>query len=402
MIPEIDSQIGILVYSTNFTGICGKIRQKPEDFEVSEVISDNALKSIKNDVGESGYTVYKLRKKKIDTNHAIADIYRKKGIRLKSLGLKDASAITEQFVCSQNKTKGIDDYDTEKYSIKKIGFVKKPLSKKDMIFNHFKIKISNPAKPVSEFCDFNKILNFYGYQRFGSKRPVTHLVGKAIVQRDFKKAVELILSFTSSYDSKENIEIREKLSDPANYKKYLEYVPPQMDIERIVLKEMIDHSDALCAIRSVPLTIRRFYVQAYQSFLFNHSLSSAFQEGEDLFSAESNDVCFDKKGIIGKYLKGLDQNLAVPFIGYSYYKKTRFDYHISKILKNEEITPKDFFVKEMQEVSNEGGFRQAAIHCKNYSSSDENLVEFSLSRGSFATILLREIIKPQDPIADGF
>ena len=42
------------------------------------------------------------------------------------------------------------------------------------------------------------ILNFYGYQRFGSKRPVTHLIGKAILQRDFKKAVELILSFTSS------------------------------------------------------------------------------------------------------------------------------------------------------------------------------------------------------------
>ena len=35
---------------------------------------------------------------------------------------------------------------TEKYSIKKIGFVKKPLSKKDMISNHFKIKISNPSK----------------------------------------------------------------------------------------------------------------------------------------------------------------------------------------------------------------------------------------------------------------
>ena len=107
MIPEIDSQIGILVYSTNFAGTGGKIRQKPEDFEVSEVISDNALKSIKNDVGESGYAVYKLRKKRIDTNHAIADIYRKKGIRLKSLGLKDASAITEQFVCSQSKTKEI-------------------------------------------------------------------------------------------------------------------------------------------------------------------------------------------------------------------------------------------------------------------------------------------------------
>ena len=94
MIPELDSQIGILVYSTNFTGIGGKIRQKPEDFEVSEIISDKAFNSIKNNVDDNGYVVYKLRKKKIDTNHAIADIYRKKGIRLKALGLKDASAVT--------------------------------------------------------------------------------------------------------------------------------------------------------------------------------------------------------------------------------------------------------------------------------------------------------------------
>ena len=55
----------------------------------------------------------------------------------------------------------------------------------------------------------------------------------------------------------------------------------------------------------------------------------------------------------------------------------------------------------MQEVSSEGGFRQAAIHCYDYSSCDD-VVEFSLSRGSFATILLREIMKPQDPMIAGF
>ncbi len=42
-----------------------------------------------------------------------------------------------------------------------------------------------------------------------------------------------------------------------------------------------------------------------------------------------------------------------------------------------------------------------AIHCTDYM-SDNNNVEFSLSRGSFATILLREIMKPSDPIDAGF
>ncbi len=398
MIPDLDSQIGINVYSTKFNGIGGKIRVVPEDFQVSEVISQKAENSI-ND--QSGYVVYKLKKKKIDTNHALSDIFRRKGIRLKALGLKDASAITEQFVCSGNKGKTIKNFSTDRYSVEKIGFVKKPLSKKDMVANHFKIKISESAAGLSSFTDHDKILNFYGYQRFGSKRPVTHLVGKAILQRDFPKAVELILSFTSVFDSKENTEIREKLAERENYLKYLDQVPPQMDIERIVLKEMIEHGDALRAIRRIPISLRRFYIQAYQSLIFNQSLSLAFSDGEDLFEARPDDVCFDSKSIIGKYVQGLDQRLALPFVGYSYYKKTRFDYQISKILEREEIAPKDFFIKEMQEVSSEGGFRQAAVHCSDYSSYDD-VVEFSLSRGSFATILLREIIKPADPIFAGF
>ncbi|MBS3925669.1 MAG: tRNA pseudouridine(13) synthase TruD [Nitrosarchaeum sp.] len=398
MIPKIDSQIGILVYSTKFNGIGGRIKDEAEHFKVNEVLSPKSLKSI---ISQDGYAVYKLKKRKIDTNHALSDIFKKTGIRLKSLGLKDASAVTEQFVCSDSKSKSIANYSSEKYSLEKIGHVKKPLSKKDMIGNHFSIKISDCVGNLSDFTEYDKILNFYGYQRFGSKRAVTHLIGKALLQRNFKKAVDLLLSFTSTYDSKENTEIREKLADPSNYKKYLDQVPQQMDIERIVLQEMIEHDDPQKAIHAVPLPLRRFYVQAYQSFLFNHALSAAFNDGEDLFTAQEGDVCYDSHGIIGKYVKGLDQFLALPFVGYSYYKKTRFDFQISKILQSEEITAKDFFIKEMQEISSEGGFRQAAIQCTDYSSKDTTM-EFTLSRGSFATIVLREIMKPEDPLTAGF
>jgi tRNA pseudouridine13 synthase len=253
VIPKLDSQIGISVYSTKFSGIGGKIRVEPEDFQVNELISEKIKNSI-ND--QSGYAVYKLKKKKIDTNHALSGIFRKKGIRLKSLGLKDASAITEQFVCSGNKGKAIENFSSDKYSLEKLGYVKKPLSKKDMIGNHFKIKISECQNNLESFTEFDKILNFYGYQRFGSKRPVTHLIGKAILQMDFDKAVELILSFTSSYDSKENNEIREKLSDKANYEQYFDKVPVQMDIERIVLKEMIEHGEPIRAVRAIPVSTK--------------------------------------------------------------------------------------------------------------------------------------------------
>ena len=123
-----------------------------------------------------------------------------------------------------------------------------------MVGNHFKLKITGCQNGLSDFTEHNKVLNFYGYQRFGSKRPVTHLIGKAILQRDFKKAVDLILSFTSTYDSKENTEIREKLSDVENYEKYFDKVPLQMDIERMVLREMIEHGEPIRAIRIIPVS----------------------------------------------------------------------------------------------------------------------------------------------------
>jgi len=100
LIPDIDSQIGISLYTTNFSGIGGKIRITSEDFEVSELISKRAHNSITD---QSGYAVYKLNKKKIDTNHALSGIFRKTGVHLKALGLKDASAVTEQFVGSPHK-----------------------------------------------------------------------------------------------------------------------------------------------------------------------------------------------------------------------------------------------------------------------------------------------------------
>ena len=127
MIPDIDSQIGISLYTTKFSGIGGKIRITPEDFEVSELISKRATNSITD---ESGYAVYKLKKKKIDTNHALSGVFRKTGVRLKSLGLKDASAITEQFVGSPHKGKPIEDFSTEKYSLQKLDLQKSLYLKK--------------------------------------------------------------------------------------------------------------------------------------------------------------------------------------------------------------------------------------------------------------------------------
>ena len=398
MIPKIDSEIGISVYTTKFPGCGGAIKKQNDDFVVSEVITEKAYSKICSD---PGYTVYKLKKNGIDTTHALGKIFKKHGLRLKALGLKDASAVTEQFVFATSKTKHTFEVSEPRYSLKKIGATIKPLSKKEMIGNHFQIKIDGASDTVSQFEEYDRILNFYGYQRFGSTRPISHLIGKSLLQKNYLNAIQILLSSTSEYDKPENTELRKMMSDKSKYHEALKIIPNGMDLEKIILKEMIESDNPVRAIRALPLQIRRFFVHAYQSFIFNKTLSMSFENGEELFSPQDGDVCYDKNSNLGKFENDPCQRLSIPFVGYSYYKKTRFHYYIEKILKDEEITPGDFFSKEMQEISNEGGFRNSSIKCDDYKIKD-NVVSFLLSRGSFATIVLRELMKPHNPLASGF
>ena len=397
MIPEIDSEVGLSVYSTKFSGSKGKIKQSNEDFQVSEVISEKALGTISED---NGLSVYLLTKNGIDTTHALHDIEKRYGLSLRALGLKDSNAVTEQFVQTKTVSRSLEKIEGKKYSLKRIGFSKKPIAKQDMLGNKFRIKISDSTN-ISQFDEYDKILNFFGYQRFGSKRPITHLVGKAIIQKNYQKAIDFLLGYSSKYDSDENNHYRKLISERKSDSEVIDELPKSMDIEITILKSLVKSDDQKIAIRKIPLQMRRFYVQAYQSYIYNKTLSMAFAYEEDLFLPQENDVCYDRTNKLGKFQNELGQRLTVPLVGHSYFKKTRFHYYIQKILEEEEILPSDFLIKDFQEISAEGGFRNSSIQCDDFQASNDT-VEFQLSRGSYATIIIREILKPEDPLSCGF
>ena len=398
-VPALDRAVGITVYSVPSPGIGGRIRDKPEDFVVDEVISDRAAGSIREDGG--GYAVYSLAKRGIDTGHCLTDIFRRRRLRLKALGMKDASARTTQYVCATSAGAGPDRMSAARYDLVRLGYVERPLTKRVMTGNRFEIVVRDCTGDPGTFEGYDRILNHYGYQRFGSRRPVTHLVGRAIIRGDFEEAIRLILSETSPFDAASSNEMRARMADPANYEECLREMPRSMDTERVVLVALRDGASPRQAFLRIPLYLRRLYVQAYQSYIFNLTLGGAASDGQRLGTPQDGDVCFGGSDRLGKYEGDPRQRLAVPVVGYSYYKKTRFNPVISKILSEEGVTPRDFYLKEMQEVSGEGGFRQAMIQCSDYTVQG-NYVGFVLSRGSFATVLMREMIKPANPIAAGF
>jgi tRNA pseudouridine13 synthase len=410
-VPKIDRMAGIEIYSTKFDGIGGSIKVKNEDFKVLELLVESISRDIsRNSDNSYRFPVLILQKKGLDSNHAIIEISNQLGTKVRVLGIKDSKAVTTQYGTCDNKKFRIGE--TTHTNLSLLGYSKHSIKKSHIKGNQFEIKISNPLRSdIDEFItEISSIPNYYGLQRFGSERLVTHLVGREIINRNFKKAVEIFLCHTTEYDTQFSKEIREKCNDPKNYAHVLKIIPKGMDIERNLLRSLVDGKGYISALRSVPLNIRRLFVHAYQAFMFNKCLSSMIRNGESISCCLKNDFCFklENQMTMGKLMKYLDEcntNLvpAMHLPGYSF-KSTdgRFENSLSLLMKQENISPKDFYLKEMQELSVEGGFRQLPLLVNDFTYSDNLLVKFKIPIGSYATILLRELMKPDDPIKSGF
>jgi tRNA pseudouridine13 synthase len=421
--PEIDRLAGIEYYSTRFNGIGGNIKNNDDDFNVKELLNPSFLKELTPQKSDSNiFPVYEIEKKGMDSNHAVITLKKKLGIDLKIVGIKDAKATTSQYASANNNKRTIKDFNIDKISLKFVGFSKKPIEKSMLVGNKFNIKIVNPRdnsdNNLSGFLsEINNVGNFYGLQRFGSERLVTHLVGKAILKRNFSEAVNILLTHTTKFDSAFSIEIREKLKDLKNNKNIVKIIPKGMDIEKKMAEEIIKGKESISVLRSIPISIRRLFVQAFQAFMFNKTLSYAIGNDLPITNCEKDDICFEviDKIVFGKIRKfensdPKSKHDTIPIIrlpGYSFQpgKKNRFDKIIKEILYGEGITAKDFFIKEMQELSEAGGFRQTVLVSKDFkyaTSANSTSVEFAVPKGTYATTLLREIVKPSDPIIAGF
>ena len=76
----------------------------------------------------------------------------------------------------------------------------------------------------------------------------------------------------------------------------LETIPKDMDLERTAVSEIVQGGSVESAIRALPYRMRKFFVQSFQSYIFNKTITLAVQAGEDLQIPQEKDVCFDTDG----------------------------------------------------------------------------------------------------------
>ncbi|MBD3354705.1 tRNA pseudouridine(13) synthase TruD [Candidatus Woesearchaeota archaeon] len=306
-----------------------KIKESPKDFIVKEIPD--------YDLDRSGdYSYFWLIKKNTTTMDAVKRIADRLKIPLKNIGFagtKDKKAITKQTVSIKKiKKEKIESLNLKDIKLEFIGKSSSPISLGDLKGNEFVITVRNITKDKIKPKEI--IPNLFGPQRFSTNNIE---IGKAIIKRNLEKALKLI--------------------DKKEVQKHLEKFP----------------GDYIGALRKIPLKIRRIYIHAYQSMLWNKTVK--------------------------KYINlGHHQNIKIPIIGFGTNIKSIEDEDLKKIIKDilskEEITTRDFILPAIKELSAEGDKRDLFMKIQNLeieTKKDRAIVSFSLPKGSYATVVIEEI-----------
>lgn len=455
-VPRIDTVLGINTYATKNSGIGGSIKNSIDDFIVQEILVDGSTAKINQkpnlsvlsaSLKRKKYLLCVLVKRNWDMFLAIKTVSRRLDIDERQIwyaGIKDAKAITAQHITIENGIiEHILPHSFKDIIIYPVGYIREHLSAYYLLGNNFTININGSDKSrseiklvtnkiVEELDEIGGIPNYYGHQRFGTIRPITHLVGKAIIKNNFKDAIFTYLTKYSAEEHPSSRQARRDLFEKQDFKQSLKDFPKQLRFERSILSYLTKKpNDFIGAFMRFPFKLQSLFVQAYQSFLFNLFLSERLEQGISLKKAVMGDfvVNVEKSGIpmvqTGKLvnaenLKQTNQliesgkmRVTLPLVGIKQkFSAGQMGTIQKKIFEKENITPETFRVQEIPRISGRGGLRTIITPLNKFnlnrilpsinSNKFQANLSFNLLRGSYATIFLREIIKPSNPIKAGF
>ncbi|MGN1362543.1 MAG: tRNA pseudouridine(13) synthase TruD [Methanobrevibacter sp.] len=417
-------------YVTDNPGIGGVIRDRYEDFYVEEIPEHLP----EGDGPNIWIWIEKLGRTTLDV---VLDISRDLHISRKRTGfagMKDKKAITRQWICISNmesdeKLQEVLDLKDSIHNTKFLKVVRghKKLRMGQLKGNKFKINIkhielNDDVKSLEDAADIARdvlkqlektgVPNYFGWQRFGKPRATTHLVGEALVQNNLKKAVDLYIGNPSELESPDTRKARQAYDD-GDMEKSLELMHGGMRYEKMMLRQLIHDYNKFgelndksykSALLSLPKPLQRMFVHAYQSYLFNDVVSRRVAMGIDKY-IEGDIVIDNDEAIIRDKTPSEYQELITSFQGNPtsplYGTKVPFaGGNVGKmekeVLNNYNLTKEDFECPKMPKLGSHGLRRSMRFQVwdTNVDLIEDGIsVEFSINKGSYATAVLREIMK---------
>ncbi len=406
-------------YITPHAGIGGRIRVRYEDFYVEEIPENKPS-------GEGPNTWIFIDKIGRTTLDVVLDIARELKVNRKRMGfagMKDKAAHTRQWLCVSNITpEELAGLEEKLYGVKilKITANQKKLRIGQLVGNKFRLLIRETGNPAADAETAAEVLeelqrkgvpNYYGWQRFGQKRPNTHRVGEALIHNDLKGAVDSYIG--NPYpDEAEHIKAVRSLYDQGQWEEAFQSMPSGMRYEKMMLrtllkekkkKEELDNKSHIKALHSLPKPLSRMFVHAYQSYLFNRVVSERSKLGVDQY-VEGDIIIDNQEHLVHEIGADIDhriQDFAVhptaPLYGTKVPLATGEVGKIEKnVLAEYKLKKEDFEVPLMPKLGSHGLRRAIRFEIWDvYSKATPEgvLVEFSIPKGCYATAVLREIMK---------
>ncbi|MDK2890831.1 MAG: tRNA pseudouridine13 synthase [Methanoculleus sp.] len=290
----LEQELGMRYYASVAPGIGGRLRSSPADFVVEELplpISDP----------DGPYLICRLTKTNWELQRAVKEIAKQLGIshrRIAWAGTKDKNAVTTQFISIYDvPPEAVGQVHLGDISLEAVGRSQHSLALGSLAGNRFDIVIRNCiAEDLSARVQAATavasagIPNYYGLQRFGVVRPVTHLVGERILKGDYEGAVVTYIGRAFPRESEEVERARTRFAETRDARAALADLPIQMTYERAMANHLVANpGDYAGALRVLPPKLLSLLVSAFQSYLFNCALSSRIDAGMSLSEPEIGD-----------------------------------------------------------------------------------------------------------------
>ncbi len=424
MMKEFD--LGLEVFLTaDVEGIGGKLRATPEDFQVDEV-------SILPPPDPAGrFVVAKVWHRNWEQNRLVRRLGTNLHIgrsRIGFAGTKDGRSVATQLMSFNAPIQDVQALEIPDVRILEAYRANRMISIGDLVGNAFMIRVTDidPSKDVEELCtDVRTRLdtlggypNFFGVQRFGSIRPITHLIGKDLIRGDFEGAVfRYVANPTEDEDSEANT-ARRTLQESKDFERAFKEFPPKLSFERTMIAYLKDNpGDYVGALRALPFNLVMMFVHAYQSYLFNKTLSERIRSGMSISIPEVGDLILplSKMNVpdhdnpilvshenIEKAIRNAREGKAfVSGLLYgteSVFAEGRMGEIERAIIHAESIERKDFQVVGLRAASSKGTRRELLSPYKDLRidvGEGEAVFGFTLNKGCYATSLLREFMKAE-------
>jgi tRNA pseudouridine13 synthase len=406
-------------YITPQMGIGGRIRIRYEDFYVEEILETQPI-------GEGPNTWIFIDKIGRNTLDVVLDIARELKVSRKRMGfagMKDKAAHTRQWLCVSNITpEELTGLEEKLYGVKilEIKANQKKLRIGQLVGNKFRLLIRETENPAEDAVTAAEILedlkrrgvpNYYGWQRFGQKRPNTHRVGEALIHNDLKGAVDSYIGNPYS-DEAPHIQAARRMYDEGEWEEALKSMPAGMRYEKMMLralmkekkkKDELDDKSYIKALHSLPKPLSRMFVHAYQSYLFNQVVNERKKLGVDQY-VEGDIIIDNEEHLVHEIGEDIDQKIknfevhpTAPLYGTKVPLATGKVGEIEeRVLEEYKLKIEDFEVPLMPKLGSHGLRRAMRFKIWDVTSaatSEGVMVQFSIPKGCYATAVLREIMK---------